>query len=148
MIKLSAAIILAMILFSLPCAGQAPAKSEVTTEKVGPQTYKFKHPSLIRLTVRGDTVTASLAEGQTIDPKMQLTWIVVSEKEGEVLSQLIHKPLPFDAKLGSLLFQTGNAKYSFFIQTTERPQAHGISNIVEVSKTNGRYLVRKQSAKR
>ncbi len=147
MINLRPAILMAMLLLSLPCTGQTAAKTGVEIEKVGSQSYKVRYPSLISLTVRGDTVTASLAEGRTIDPKMQLVWIVVSEKEGQVLSQLIRTPFPFEAKLSSLLFQPGNAKYSLFIQTTERPQAHGISNIVEVSKTNGRYLVRKQSAK-
>lgn len=137
-----------MTLFSLPCAGQTAAKSRVEIEQVGPKTYRVRYPSLITLTVRGETITASLVQGQIIDPKMQLVWIVVSEREGQVLSQLIHSPVPFDAKLGSLLFQAGNAKYSLFIQTTERPQAHCISNIVEVSKNNGRYWVRKQSAKR
>ncbi|MCX6849114.1 MAG: hypothetical protein NTY98_09365 [Verrucomicrobia bacterium] len=148
MIKLRLAILLALTLLSLPCMGQSTPKSGVEIEHVGPKTYSVRYPSLISLTVRGDTISASLAQGQTIDPKMQLVWIVVSEKEGQVLSQLIHSPLPFDAKLHSLLFLTGNAKYSLFIQTTERPQAHGISNIVEVSKHNGRYLIRKQSAKR
>lgn len=148
MIHFRRAIITAMTLFSLPCVGQTAAKSGVEIAQVGPKTYRVRYPSLITLTVREDTITASLAQGQAIDPKMQLVWIVVSEKEGQVLSQLIHTPFPFDAKLSSLLFQAGNAKYSLFIQTTERPLAHCISNIVEVSKHNGRYLIRKQSAKR
>lgn len=147
MTHLPSAIVIFIMLFALPCFGQTAHKSEIKEEKVGPKNYLAKYPSLISLNVRDGTITAGLAPGQTMDPKLQLCWIVVSEKEGQVLSRAINAPLPLEVKLDSLLFQTGNVRYHIFIQTFEKPGSYCISNIVGVSKSNGRYLVRKQGTK-
>ena len=144
MLKFTLVISLFMMLSSSFCAAHAAEKSGVEEQKVGPKIYLVKHPALLNLTVRDGTITVSLAEGQTLDPKLSLGWIIVSEKEGQVMNKVIHSPVPFSVKLDSLLFLPENARYHLFIDAFERPRHLCISNIVGVSKSNGRYLVRKQ----
>ena len=136
------------MMLMLPLSGaslaQPAVKGKAADLPAAVTAHRALEPLPLRLEEKNDSVKAVLVPGQTMPRMTSPGWVVIHERNGEVLSRAIQNPDNIVEALARLIYQRLDGRYFIFVQAgVDASGYQRLSDVMEVTKRGGRIRVKK-----